>query len=103
MKCAICYEIIESPVILPCSYNICKKHVSNQINNFIQCEKCGAEHQIPTNGFLANNVLKEIIESELAYLDFGRVYNAAKKSCEPFEEILDDLQVCHHSKTLSKS
>ena len=65
IKCAICHEILESPVILPCSCNICYKHVKNQNKDFIQCEKCGVEHQIPTNGFHANKGLQVIIEAEI--------------------------------------
>lgn len=30
IKCAICHEIIDSPVILPSTDTICKKHVSNK-------------------------------------------------------------------------
>ena len=93
IKCAICKEIIESPVILPCRDNICKKHILNQTNDVILCEICGVEHKIPKNGFQTNNVLKDIIETGIANLDFGNVHKEAKKSCESFEEILDDLQV----------
>ena len=93
MKCTICYEFIESPVILPCSCNICKRHVLNQTNDFIRCEKCGVEHQIPINGFQANNVLQVILEAEIANLDFGNVHKEAKKSCESFEHAIKELEV----------
>mgnify|MGYP006872477534 CR=1 FL=1 len=74
----VCRETLESQVTLQCNDNICKKHVSNQTNDVILCEKWRVEHQIPTNIFQPNNVLKEILESELAYLDFYSVYKAAK-------------------------
>ena len=93
IKCTICHEIIESPVILPCSCTICKKHVSNQTNDVIRCENCGVEHQIPTNGFQPNNVLKNIIESGIANLDLGNVHKEAKKSCESFEDALKEFEV----------
>ena len=93
IKCAICREIIELPVILPCSCNICKKHVSSQNEDDIRCKKCGVKHQIPTNGFQANNVLQEIIEAEIAKLDFGSFYKEAKKSCESVEEALIEFEV----------
>ena len=93
MKCTICHDIIESPVILPCNDNICKKHVLNQTNDVIQCENCGFEHQIPTNGFLANNVLKEIIEAETGNLDLKSVHKEAKKSCESFENALKEFEL----------
>ena len=93
IKCANCHEILKSPVILPCSCNICNKHVSNQDINVIRCDKCGVEHQIPTNGFQSNNALQVIIKAEIANLDFGNVHKEAKKSCESFEEALKHFEV----------
>ena len=93
IKCAICREILESPVILPCNDTICKKHVSNQTNNLIRCEKCGVEHQIPTNGFPPIPFLEEIINSEIGQLDFGSVHKEAKKSCKSVENALKEFKV----------
>ena len=93
IKCAICHDLLESPVLLPCSCNSCKKHVQNQNMELIRCEKCGVEHQIPINGFHANNALQVLIEAEIDKLDFGSVYKSAKKSCESFEETLNKIKV----------
>ena len=93
IKCAICLEILESPVILPCSDTICKKHVTNRDSDAIRCEKCGVEHQIPTNGFTTLPFLEEIIKSEIATLDLGSVHKEAKKSCESFEKDLKEFEV----------
>ena len=93
IKCAICHEIIDSPVLLPCTDTVCKKHVSNKTNDIIRCEICGVEHRIPSNGFHANKALKEIIETEIANLDFGSVHKEAKKSCESLEKALKQLEV----------
>ena len=93
IKCAICHEILESPVFLPCSDTICKKHVSNQSNNVIRCEKCGVEHKIPTNGFPPIPFLEAIIKSDIGHLDFGSVHKEAKKSCESFDEALKEFEV----------
>jgi hypothetical protein len=93
IKCAICHEILESPVILPCNDPICKKHVSNQVKDVIRCEKCGVENHIPTNGFQPLPFLEEIIKSEIGYLDFGSVHKEAKKSCESFENTLKEFEI----------
>ena len=93
IKCAICNKIIESPVILPCNDPICKKHVSNKINDLIRCEKCGDVHQIPIRGFQPLPFLEEIIKSEIGHLDFGSVHKEAKKSCKNFEETLKQLEI----------
>ena len=91
IKCAICHEVLESPVILPCNDPICKKHVSNQVKDVIRCEKCGVENHIPKNGFQPLPFLEEIIKSEIGHLDFGSVHNKAKKSCKSVEESLKEL------------
>ena len=93
VKCILCHKTLESPIILPCSCNICYKHVSNQNNDFSRCEKCGIEHQIPTNGFHANKALQVIIETEIANLDFGSVHKEAKKSCESVENALKEFEL----------
>ena len=84
---------MESPVILPCSDSICKRHVSKQSNDVIRCEKCGIKHEIPTNGFHANSALQEIIEAEIANLDLGSVHKKAKKSCESVEKALKEVEM----------
>ena len=93
MKCSLCHQLLESPVILPCSCNMCNKHVKNQRNNVIRCEKCGVDHQIPTNGFQANNALQVLIEAEIAKLDLGSVHKSAKESCKSLEETLNEFNV----------
>ena len=93
IKCVCCKEILESPVLLPCSCNICKKHVLNQTNGVIICEQCGIEHRIPTNSFHANKALQVIIETKIANLDFGRFHKEAKNSCESFENALKEIEV----------
>ena len=93
IKCAICHEILESPVFLPCSCNICKKHVSDHSMDLIRCEICGVEHRIPTNGFHPNKSLQMIIKTEIANLDFGSVHKEAKKSCELIENALKEFEL----------
>ena len=93
IKCVVCHEIIESPVILPCSCNICKKHVSDHSMDLIRCEICGVKHQIPTNGFQLNKALQVIIKTEIANLDFGSVHKEAKKSCESVKDSLKELKL----------
>ena len=93
MKCILCHKTLESPVILPCSCNICYKHVTNKTSDLIQCEKCEVEHRIPTNGFHANKALQVIIETEIANLDFGSVHKEAKKSCELIENALKEFEL----------
>ena len=78
---------------MPCNDNICKKHVSNQTNDFIRCEKCKVQHRIPTNGFPPNPSLEAIIKSEIGQLDLGSLHKEANKSCECVENALNEFRV----------
>ena len=94
IKCAICHEIVESPVILPCNDTVCKKHVTSQIkDDHFKCDKCGDEHRIPANGFQPLPFLEELIKLGIDRLDFGSVHSNAKKSCASFEELLKEIEV----------
>ena len=94
IKCAICHEIFESPVILPCNDTVCKKHVTSQIkNDHFKCGKCGVEHRVPANGFQLLPFLEELIKIGIANFDYGTVHKEAKKSCESFEDLLKEIEV----------
>ena len=94
IKCAICQEILESPVILPCNDTVCKKHVTNQIkDDHFKCDRCGIEHRVPANGFQSLPFLEELIKVGIARINFGSVHTEAKKSCESFEELLKEIEI----------
>ena len=94
VKCAICHEILKSPVNLPCNDTVCKEHVTSQTKDGIfRCDKCGVEHRIPANGFQSVPFLEELIKTGIANFDYGTVHNKAKKSCESFEELLKEIEV----------
>ena len=92
IKCWNCLQVLDSPVLLPCFDSICRKHV-NQSENSIRCEKCGSEHNIPKDGFPTNKALAEIIEAEIAQIDYGQVHNNAKKSCQSVADAIKDFNV----------
>ena len=93
IKCANCQNNIETPVFLPCSDSICKKHTNQSNQESVICHKCGIEHKIPKDGFPPNKALAEIIEAELEKLDFGKTHHQAKESCKLFENELKELEV----------
>jgi hypothetical protein len=79
-------------VLLPCGHSICQKHtITDQWP--ILCHTCEIEHSMPLNGsFPINLALADIINTKIAYLDFGKVHQEAKQSCEHFEEILIEIE-----------
>ena len=59
----------------------------------IRCGKCASEFTIPEgDGFLRNESLAEIISAELDQLDFGRVHDEAKRSCEELDHYLREIE-----------
>lgn len=89
IKCVNCREVLVSPVVLPCSDSICKKHVTYQS---IICGECGIEHKVPENGFIDASALAEIIAAQIDQIDLGSLHKQAKKSCESFEELLTQFE-----------
>lgn len=67
IECPFCKEILRNPVLLTCSHSVCKEHVDHAIANRqeIRCAKCGVENWIPNVGFIHNEALQEIIETEI--------------------------------------
>lgn len=88
IQCVNCREILDSPIILPCSHSICKKHCEQST----KCFKCGSDHEIPKDGFPSFKALAKIIATNIDKLDFGDVHKNAKKSCESFEELLKEIE-----------
>ena len=95
IKCSICHEILESPVVLPYNETVYKNmcRINQLKHDLLRCDKCGVEHQIPTNGFQPNIALQKIIEVGIAGLDFSSVHNEAKQSCESFEKLIQEVEV----------
>lgn len=94
IKCVNCQEILTTPVLLPCYHSICKSHVKVDNKNTVRCGKCGSEHSVPVNGeFPLNEALDVIIKANVARLDFGSLHREAKKSCETFENLLNEIEI----------
>lgn len=98
IKCPICKEILNLPVMLPCGHTICKNHVDKATENKetkIMCNLCNEFYVIPTSGFVTNRVLNSLLENETKMVYFGNniksSYNSAKETFESFEKLLDEF------------
>ena len=92
IKCAECNEILESPVLLPCSHSMCNKHIKDCNSVSIKCGICGVDHKIPPKvGFPKNQALEEIIGAKIGSLDFGKNYSHAKEQCDQLESLLNSI------------
>jgi hypothetical protein len=93
IKCVNCKNVLDSPVLLPCSHSICKKHVTDGNKGAaIFCNKCGLEHSIPQNGFPIQEALAEIIQSQIGNINFGKDHQEANDACTKFDECLNKFE-----------
>ena len=99
--CEICKLYSKSPILLPCSSNhVCKDHLNlNNGNEYqpneIKCPRagCDKQHVIPDEGFLANPVLKTIIEqSEYLNEDEKKISLIFESSLKNLENLNADLK-----------
>lgn len=97
IKCVNCKNVLDRPIILPCTHSICQKHAalskSLDLNgSSLFCNACGIQHQIPLNGgFTLNLALCEIIDAKIGSLDLGKEHTDAKQACQNFEQLLDKI------------
>jgi hypothetical protein len=93
IKCVNCKNVLQTPVLLPCSHSICKKHVTDDDKGAaIFCNNCGLEHSIPQNGFLLQEALAKIIDSQIFNLNFGKDHQEANEACTKLDECLNIFQ-----------
>ena len=93
LKCKICNQTYNKPIILPCSRSICSSHVNNETSNKIfKCDLCNNCHLIPSNGFLYNYDLNQLICVGDQYVTIeSRLSDKNKqaiKLCVEWEEVL---------------
>lgn len=82
--CKYCLERIRSPVILPCGVTICKNHSQDLIRT--TCTFCSQVHELPTNGFTANEILQQMLAIELNKLTLSPKFNRCKTSISQLQE-----------------
>lgn len=96
LNCSICNDLLEDPVILPCSCTICKKHVDekvNEISETFECPKCKVDHDIPMNGFVFNSIVVSLMElSSLQSKREEAEKKAAIKSFSYLKDLFDEFK-----------
>lgn len=98
LKCKLCNNTYEDPIILPCYKTICSKHVfSETIGDVFKCSLCNNGHAITIDGFPKNediynlvNVSKDYIHLDLALSSNNQ---KAKDLCKDLEQIISKLEL----------
>ena len=92
IECLICNETFDEPVILPCCHTICKKHETESVNEKkISCHECNEVHKIPTKGFPANLLARNLIKRKFDRIDLGAEHTAAIESNEYLSDLIDEF------------
>ena len=91
IKCVNCCPILNSPVLLPCGHSICKHHAETTSDTMIKCGKCGRDHLIPSEGFINQESLAAIIETEFYSINLGEENEQAKTDYETLEMLINQV------------
>jgi hypothetical protein len=107
LECQCCKHIFESPIVLPCSFTICRKHIADYklntvLNNSIKCPICHKVHQIPIGGFPKNHSVQSFIDLKLDELDLEKfkLRSEAKMYCGKLKQKIDEFESIRKSPLL---
>lgn len=94
IKCTLCQNVLDSPVILPCGESICSKHVEACEKERLYCLFCQVDHVIPESGnFPCNRRLDAIIKTRLFECNVGGVeYTKAALNCQKLNKTLSEFE-----------
>lgn len=97
LKCLICHNILEQPVILSCGCTICKKHVIDQAfkdldSTILFCPKCCVNNDIPEKGFPSNSLAVSLLEIKLDEVHLGFEHKVAVESFNDLKELVQELK-----------
>ena len=64
LTCSLCHELLEAPVLMPCAYAVCKRHVIEATSgNSFKCKLCKQVHVEPPSGFREDVYLSRMVNS----------------------------------------
>lgn len=88
IKCLMCDQQLETPILLPCGHAICKKHNINTPN--VYCSEC--DKLFLSADFPQVHQLEDLIEkAKIASIDFGPQHQKAKHGCQMVRNCLNQI------------
>jgi hypothetical protein len=84
--CSLCNQLLVDPVMIPCGYSICKKHLpdevlvdgSNASEKSFKCGICQVEHAVPKEGIVINRHIQNALDIEFSTLKLNPVFEECK-------------------------
>jgi Rad3-related DNA helicase len=86
------------PVTLPCGYNVCKRHLDEQLDSTpkkirkFECEVCDEKHNIPDKGFAINKSIQNALNIKLNTLKLNPVYEKCKREINDAENNIKNIE-----------
>lgn len=100
ITCVDCSNVLQKPVMLPCGYSVCLKHLENLPDRLYFCKLCSQNHHIEDNYINVNKTLEILINANLENLNFGPVYKSAVGLCHDLDQTINELATLTHHPTL---
>ena len=97
LNCSCCGQLLDSPIILPCSHTVCRIHETKAIETEsmqVECRECLTFHQILNreSRFPSNLIADKLLLREFHLFDFGSKHSETKQSCNEFENLINEFQ-----------
>ena len=104
LSCAICSQVFEFPVVLPCGHSVCAYHCDEtQVSarktkkrklddtKLVECSKCQREFEIPTNGFAPNLALEELLKRKIHKIEMTDEHKEALKCSQRVKNLYGSM------------
>jgi hypothetical protein len=72
LTCSYCSKIFNDPIELPCSHNLCKRHLVEKVvvtENRIKCGECKKDFEVKDNDFKSIKILKKQLDDHVYFSD----------------------------------
>jgi hypothetical protein len=92
IKCVECKSVLDSPVLLPCSDSICKKHVKEGAKEY-HCLASDIINPVPNAGFLYNKGLALLVNQKIQKAKFHPEYTSACDAFKSVEKLVDEMKL----------
>ena len=120
MSCAVCSNVLESPLVLPCGHSICKVHLtisltmstSDELSSSssqpsdpkkrrtnqekktkIFCVKCDTDQEVGENGLPVNKLAEELLSHKLHKIEFCEKYKEATNAFKKLDAFISECEL----------
>ena len=103
IKCKLCNETYENPIILSCcNETICKKHIyENKYYSSVFTCFCNSEHDLSQANFLEDRTIIKLLNYDFDNFKFDKAHNDSKNMCLDLNKLKTEFKaLLDHPNTL---